>query len=519
MTSATRQSELPDKPGLTRRVARGSLWSLGGQGANLLASMVATPFVIRLLGPEAYGVWALITVTMGYMAFTNLGMAATSTRFAAEMYGKGDEDGEVAVFWTSLLILSIPTLLAGIALFYGARPLVLHGLRIPEHLHDEAVLAFQLTALVFMAQSLAGVLNTPQLVRLRLDIYTLIHAGCSVGQIFLVPIVLLFGGKLPSAVGVMLAAAAASVLLHAYFSWRLVARLAKPVIQLRLMGPLLRFGSSIILITLLGVILFHSEKPLLARLASVKILGYYAVAFVLARMLAVMPGALSQSLLPALSRLQAGTDRAPLEGLYDRTLRGVILWSLPTVMIIWVMARPFLWLWAGGDFARESLLPLRILLLGALFDGVSHVPRCLLEAVGKPHLVARCQLVEVVPFLGLAYYSIIWFGAAGAAAVWSLRAVVEALWIFREAHRVSGFAGWNRIARPAIATALSITALPVIVLELTSPPPEVMASLLVVVLMLYGVLVWNWILTPGERVWVANIMKEVTRGRFTVPAA
>ena len=108
---------------MTTRVARGSLWSLGGQGATLLASLIATPFVIRLLGPEAYGVLALLNVTMGYLAFSDMGMSAASTRFAAERHSLGDEAGESAAIWTSLLIVLLPTLLVSALLILAARPL------------------------------------------------------------------------------------------------------------------------------------------------------------------------------------------------------------------------------------------------------------------------------------------------------------------------------------------------------------------------------------------------------------
>src|SRR5689334_9184879 len=47
-------------PGLIAKIARGSLWNLSGQLITLLASVLATPIVIRLLGTEAYGVLALV---------------------------------------------------------------------------------------------------------------------------------------------------------------------------------------------------------------------------------------------------------------------------------------------------------------------------------------------------------------------------------------------------------------------------------------------------------------------------
>ena len=497
-----------DEHGLTLKVARGSLWSLGGQGVTLLASLITTPVVIRCLGAEAYGVLALVSVVMAYVAFSDLGMATASTRFAAEKYAHGDEEGEAAVVWTSLLVLSAPVLLMATGLVLGARTLVVHVLSIPGHLQEDCVLAFRLVAVALVARSIAGVLNTPQLVRLRLKVYNIISTGGSAGQMFLIPIVLLLGGGLVSVVAVMAAASLFTAGLHAFYSNRYLLRLTAPKIQRELVKPLLRFGASVLFILFAGTLLFHIEKPILARLGSVRELAYYAVAFTVARVLALVPGALNQSLLPAMSRLQATPNPAPLEEFFHRAIRGIVLWSLPAALLIWVLAHPFLKVWAGEEFARGSLLPLRILLVGAIFDGISYVPRALLEALGKPELVARCQMIELVPYVVAACYSIHFFGATGAATIWSLRAIAEGLWVFRAAHRVSSLSTLSVLVSPAIRTVILVAIVPVLALELTSTSVEVTGSVVVGSLTVYGVLAWRSVLTHEERVWVRNFFRN-----------
>ena len=81
----------PQGPGLTTRIARGTLWSLGGQGVTLIASFLATPFVIRFLGSEGYGVLSLINVLVGYLSFADMGMGSASTRFGSEAQARGDQ--------------------------------------------------------------------------------------------------------------------------------------------------------------------------------------------------------------------------------------------------------------------------------------------------------------------------------------------------------------------------------------------------------------------------------------------
>src|SRR5436305_14470406 len=76
-------------------VARGALWALGGQVAVLVATLVATPFVIRHLGPSEYGLWALLQSSLLILTLGDFGMGVTSTRFASERHAHDDALGEV----------------------------------------------------------------------------------------------------------------------------------------------------------------------------------------------------------------------------------------------------------------------------------------------------------------------------------------------------------------------------------------------------------------------------------------
>ena len=503
---------------MTLKVARGSLWSLGGQGVTLLASLVTTPVVIRCLGAEAYGVLALIGVVLAYVAFSDLGMSTASTRFAAQSHARGDEKGEVAVVWTALMVISGPLLLIGVGLVLMAPTLVVSILAIPSYLHQDSIVAFRLAAVAFVARSLAGILNTPQLVRLRLKVYNLINTGGSAGQMFLITVALLLGGGLVSAVAAMAVVSLVTAGFHAFYSNRCLQWAAEPRIERDLVRPLLRFGMSVLFIIFAGTLLFHIEKPLLASLSSVRELAYYAVAFTVARVLALVPGALNQSLLPAMSRLLTMPSRQPLEELFFRSIRGIVLWNLPITVLLWVLAGPFLKVWAGEEFVRGSLLPLHILLVGALFDGVSYVPRAFLEAVGKPQLIARCQLMELLPYLVAAYYSIRFFGAAGAATVWSLRAIIEGCLVFRAALSVSGLTNFSVLTGSRFKLAILVAIVPVLTFELISMPVQVVAALVAVSLVLYSVIAWRNILTHTEREWIGCFLRNGFRKRI-VPAA
>src|SRR5438132_1686279 len=115
---------IPKNTGLTTRVVSGSVWNLAGQGATLLATLAATPFVIRLLGAESYGLLALINVLIAHLTFADMGMGWASTRFGSEAYARRDEEGEATVIWTALLLAALSSFLIALLMFVGTRLLV-----------------------------------------------------------------------------------------------------------------------------------------------------------------------------------------------------------------------------------------------------------------------------------------------------------------------------------------------------------------------------------------------------------
>lgn len=498
--------------GMTTKVVRGSLWTLGGQGVTILTALVATPFVIRLLGTESYGVLSLINVLIGYLAFSDMGMGNASTRFGGEAFARNDEAGEAAIIWTSLAIAMVPAALIAGALALTAPLIVQYLLKLPVHLQAAALLALQITALGFVCRAGAGVMNTPQIVRLRMDWNTLVNSGCLVAQIITVPVVLFFGGGLIGAVSVITSITLASLLLHALIAYRLLPRLAHPQIRRDLIKPLSRFGAGLVVSSFAGMLLTHAEKFFIVRLASVSSLAYYSVAFNLAWALAAVPIAMASSTLPAFSRLQADPDREPLKRLYTRALRGNLLWVAPASLLLCVIARPFFTLWAGPDYGRESTPLFYILVAGLILNIIAYVPYMLLMAYGRSDIIARIHVSELGPYvagmIALTYY----WGALGAAIAWSLRVLADTLLFTLMARRLAGFSvspfpGHKGSYGLALACLLAP-----IGLMLGGAALAIVAAATLLSLAAYGAIVWTRVLAREERDWLQAMLRSSRSG-------
>lgn len=484
-------------------VVRGGLWYFAGQVVTLLVALAATPFVIRTLGPERYGVLALMHLLIAFLGFSDFGMGIASTRFGAEAYARGDRGEEARVIWTGLLLGTLPAAAIALALLALARPLLERALALPPHLHDEATLTLRLVAVGFVARAVTGVLNTPQLVRLRLRLHSALMSAAAIVQIALVPLALALGGGLPAAGAVIGGVAVAAAVAQSMIAARILPQLSRPRLERALVGRLARFGGALVLTTICVLLLTHGEKLLLTRLVSVEALAYYSVAFTLANLLIVPAASLFQSMLPTFARHHAAGDEASLARVYRELLRVILLAAPVTALALCLAAKPFFALWAGPSFGAASTPLFFLLVPGVLAHVAAHVPGCLLVAVGRAGFAARYHSAELVPYLLLALGLITIWGSAGAAAAWTLRMLV-ALPVFLLAARRGLGPAPSAVPNLGVryVAALAILVLPVLLaaaLDLSWGWRLVAGA---ASLAAYAGVAYGWLLKGRERAWL-----------------
>ncbi|MCO6512358.1 MAG: oligosaccharide flippase family protein [Aridibacter famidurans] len=428
LSSPTVEGDIPTTRGLTTKVVKGSMWTLAGQIAPLAISLVTTPITIRLLGAEGYGVLILVTLTFTYLGFADFGMAVASTKFGAEAYGEGSPDREGRIIRTAALIASVFTIAIAIPCLLLTEEII--GIfSVPAHYFGDAVFGFRIAVLTFILNVFAGVLNTPQLARLRFDLNTAINATTRILGIIATPIVIWMGYGITGVLAALFCASLLNLTAHLIVSRSLLKSLFETTIERSLVGALLRYGGGLSLAGVAAVLLGNLEKAVLASSNSVKALAYYSVAFTLASMAMLATQSLRQTLVPAFAQLIGKNDFSHLISLFLRSLRLNLLFLLPGLVTLVIIARPLITMWAGEDFGRESTNPFYFLLIGLLFNILAAIPHAALLAAGKTGALAKIYWMEVFPYVAILFYLTNTYGTEGAAVAWSIRAVADSVLI------------------------------------------------------------------------------------------
>ena len=110
------------------RFYRNVLTNYGNVFALLLVALLTTPLLTHGLGPERYGIWAMVGSIIPYLEILELGFASTTIVMLARHLASGESDRAEAILNTSLFLLIVPGLVCfglacGVAL---ALPHVVH---------------------------------------------------------------------------------------------------------------------------------------------------------------------------------------------------------------------------------------------------------------------------------------------------------------------------------------------------------------------------------------------------------
>ena len=487
--------------GVRATVARSGIWSLTGSLAIVLASFLATPFTIRLLGPASYGLWALLQSMLTYLVLADLGMASASTKFAGDRYGKGDGAGEVEAIWTSLAITVVLTALCALGLVFAAPFLVMNILHVSQDLIRPSILAIRIIVVAAVVGSLAGTINTPQTVRLRWGPLTLSNSGPAVIAIVAAPIALVLtsGG-----VVVMAVVAAVAAALTAAASWLIAVRvqpgLLRPRFSRSLVSPLLRYGGGLTISGVAAIPLSSAERFFLAHNHSTTVVAYYAVAMTIGSVLLVIPAAIAQPMFPALVRLRATGAHEELRQLYRQAQEVIFLTVTPGAIFLSFLAGPLLRLWAGPQYAEHSIFPLLVIVVGMWMNALAMVPYTYLLASGRTSLIAKIHLAELLPYLAAAAVLTAALGALGAAVAWSSRVALDTF-LFVATCKRHGRLPWaptsTRVSVGLVVPA-SLAACTALLSTVTNSL-AVRGACATALLLVYIVVVWKFVLTTPER--------------------
>ena len=478
----------------TRVLGRSAAWSLAGQVAPIVAALAVIPLLIRQIGTDRFGTLALVWLIAGYLGIFDLGLGAALTKYAAGLIAEDRELETGPMARRALAAMLAIGIVAGLALFLLAPWLAYSVLHTSPALRPEVAASIRLVALVCPVITTTSGMNGLLAAYQRFDVINAIGVPLSCASYVAAAVVAAFRPTLPA---VVLSLVVIDVIGWALTAW--FCRRCTPVLDFVArsrvgMGGLLRFGGWSTVANLLCPLLVYFDRFFLGSRVSMTDVAYYTTPYSVITRVLILPSAIAQVLFPALA---TASERQPrrFRLLAERGMMAICAAVLPIVLLAILFAQPALRLWVGAAFAAHSSVVLKVLAIGVFVNAPAAVPYSLIQAVGRPDLIAKLYVVELLPYFALLWLLVGAYGIEGAAAAWTIRCAADSVLLLVLMRRVvPSVAGAAR--RGALAIGFGCATIVPAFAPLAGVPRVLLAAVILAGGALAG---WRWLLTAHER--------------------
>jgi len=317
----------------------------------LALTLIVTPIIVRTLGSELYGLYAVI---LGFISYSfSFGIGKTAAKYVSE-YKATNENEKIGEVISSIIWLSLGFGVAAIIIIaLISKYLVVDILQISADLQDLAITSLYLASLTILISMISQVFQFTLQGLHRFDRYLLItNLSGLLLNLGSVAIVLLGYGV------VHLVAWNCFVAFIIGFVFYLSVRRLLPAFSLKLQirhaiwKDAVSYALSIVAYQSLGNILLLFERAWIVRKFGTEELTYYVVPMALCIYFFSLVSSFSIVVFPVVNELL--TDRSRLIQLYKTASKLILTMTVFFILTSLIDGRLFLDVWMKGDFAMRS---------------------------------------------------------------------------------------------------------------------------------------------------------------------
>ncbi|MCX5707980.1 MAG: hypothetical protein NTY14_03245 [Candidatus Omnitrophica bacterium] len=77
-----------NKESLAQRMMKNVIWNFIGQIWMVVLAFFATPFIVRSLNVNFYGIYTLVGVIIGYFSFLQFGLGTATVKYVAQYFAE-----------------------------------------------------------------------------------------------------------------------------------------------------------------------------------------------------------------------------------------------------------------------------------------------------------------------------------------------------------------------------------------------------------------------------------------------
>lgn len=408
------------------KLVSGSIWRFFTLAVMVIITFFLTPFIIKQLGEEMFGLWSLISSLIGVSGFFDLGLSSALKRYFPKYYANNNIQKINEVFSSSLFLFSI--IGASIAIFFI---LLIHPLHIwfakeaAARIFNTLVIVMGMSAAIgFPMRTLLGYFES----KLMYSLLAQIDLVKAIVRSILIYIFLSYEYTIVSmAVITFTVNSLGYVFLIAFFSIRekdIIITICN--VKLNTFKLLFNYSYKNLIAAIGDVLRFKIDYFVIAKFVGLSAVTPYAISNKISNYFVEAISAFLGQTVPVFSHLEGKNDLDGLRNTYFFLVKISTVLSVYLGGMLIIMGKPFIQRWMGAGF-DESYVVLTVLTFG-LTIALSQVPTInLLRGISEHQIIMFCNIGEGFANISLSLILVRNYGIVGVALGTMLPMVVSKL--------------------------------------------------------------------------------------------
>ncbi len=420
---------------LSQRIIRNTIYNIIGRFWGILVTLFLTPYVIQRIGIERFGIWAIIGVITGYFGLLDFGVGTSFVKYISEFYTKRDYEKVNQVINTGFVFYSIFAIFIITLAFFIINPL-LTFFKIPAHLYNEALFVFLLGIVLFGISNALSPFGAIQGGLQRMDIANKVGIAISIPMIIGTIFFLESGYGLPGLMVNNAIILVMSIIINVIIAFKILPELRfNPLLfSKEMFRKLFGFGYKLQVVKLGSLAGSQTDKLLITYFLSLGLVTFYQLGSTIVEKVKELSLSIISAFLPAVSELEAKKEIEKIKTLYLKSIRYIILISLPLSFFLIINARLIILTWMNQNF-EKAVLSLQILTI-AFFINILTGPGAVIAAgIGKPEYQMRVAIMVFLLNLPLSIIFIVKFGFVGVLIGTALTYVISGIYFINLINR------------------------------------------------------------------------------------
>lgn len=386
-------------------VARNSAYNILTLLLPALLLIFATPFLVKELGLELYGIWAICSILLGLADLLDFGLKMTATAFIPKYIAKKDLDGLNRHINSILRFTAGLGAIFSILLFLAAPALASHFFNIPDRHYADSLKSFYMLSLGVLPTIIVNLMASIAIGFQRFDVSSALLAGRNAINTLGVVVIV-------SVTGVLAPAVEYSVILNWCFAFIGIFMLKRvfPGWNMRVAGTLrdlkeiASFGGISLLTNLTLTAMGIFDRLFIGFFLNAAAVTLYSVPMAILGKVEQIIVRIAQVFLPHLSGVvekDLAREEKDWKKIFRIALDAELFLAFLAATWIFIMGGPVLRIWMGNAFAEKATWVLKGLTVGYLFRTCNIVPSFVLFTLKKPSVNLWANATAGLTYLAL----------------------------------------------------------------------------------------------------------------------